>query len=58
MEPYVQAIDRQPGRAPDGALVYHERRRPEQTTLDYPAQQHAEIIFAQAEAGACTDQSM
>lgn len=45
----MQAIDRQPRRAPDGALVHHERRRPEQTTLERLVQQHAETIFAQAE---------
>jgi hypothetical protein len=37
----VQAIGRQPQRAPDGAPVHYERHRPEQTTLDRLVQQHA-----------------
>ncbi|MFC0696285.1 hypothetical protein, partial [Paraburkholderia humisilvae] len=42
LEPCVQAIERQLRRAPDDALVHHERRRPEQTTPDRLVQQHVE----------------
>jgi urease alpha subunit len=43
----VQAIGRQPQRAPDGAPVHYERHRPEQTTLYRLEQQHAATFFAQ-----------
>jgi hypothetical protein len=54
----VQAIGRQPQRAPDGASVHYERHRPEQTTLYRLVQQHAATFFAQAEdaAGAALPQ--
>ena len=45
----VQAIGRQPQRAPDGAPVHYERHRPEQTTLYRLVQQHAATFFEQAE---------
>jgi hypothetical protein len=45
----VQAIGRQPQRAPDGASVHYERHRPEQTTRYRIVQQHAATFFAQAE---------
>ena len=48
----MQAIGRQPQRAPDGAPVHYDRHRPEQTTLYRLVQQHAATFFAQAEAGA------
>ena len=48
----MQAIGRQPHRAPDGAPVYYERHRPEQTTLYRLVQQHAATFIAQAEAAA------
>jgi hypothetical protein len=51
----VQAIGRQPQRAPDGASVHYERRRPEQTTLYRLVQQHAATFFAQAEDAAGAD---
>jgi hypothetical protein len=51
----VQAIGRQPQRAPDGASVHHERHRPEQTTLYRLVQQHAATFFAQAEDAAGAD---
>ena len=51
-EPRVQAIGRQPQRAPDVAPVRYERHRPEQTTLYRLVQQHAATFFAQAEAAA------
>jgi hypothetical protein len=51
----VQAIGRQPPRAPDGAPVHYERHRPEQTTLYRLIQQHAATLFAQAEAEACAE---
>jgi hypothetical protein len=51
----VQAIGRQPQRAPDGAPVHYERHRPEQTTLYRPVQQHAASFFAQAEDAAGAD---
>lgn len=53
----MQAICRQPQRAPDSASVHYERHRPEQTTL-YPyriVQQHAANFFAQAEGAAGAD---
>jgi len=37
----VQAIGRQPQRAPDGAPLHYERHRPEQTTLYRLLQRHA-----------------
>jgi hypothetical protein len=48
----VQAIGRQPQRAPDGASVHYERHRPEQTTLYRLVQQHAATFIAQAEDAA------
>jgi hypothetical protein len=51
----VQAIGRQPQRAPDGASVHYERHRPEQTTLYRLVQQHAATFFAQAEDAAGAD---
>ena len=45
----MQAIGRQPQRAPDGAPIHYERHRPEQTTLYRLVQQHAATFFAQAE---------
>ena len=49
-EPRVQAIGRQPQRAPDGALVHCERHRPEQITLYRLAQQRAVTFIAETEA--------
>ena len=47
----VQAIGRQPRRAPtDGAPVHYERHRPEQTTLYRLEQQHAATFFSEAGA--------
>jgi len=46
----VQAIARQPQRAPDGASVHYERHRPEQTTLYRLVQQHAASFIAHTEA--------
>ena len=51
----MQAIGRQPKRAPDGAPVHYERYRPEQTKLYRLAQQHATTFFAQAEGAASAD---
>ena len=51
----MQAVGRQPQRAPDGAPVHYERHRPEQTTLYRLVQQHAATFFAQAEDAAGTD---
>jgi hypothetical protein len=51
----VQAIGRQPRRAPDGAPVHYERHRPEQTTLYRLVQQHAATFFAETEAAAGAD---
>ena len=48
----MQAIGRQPQRAPDGAPVHYDRHRPEQTTLYRLVQQHAATFFAQAEDAA------
>jgi putative transposase len=42
----VQAIGRQPQRAPDGAALHYERHRPEQTTLYRLVQQHAASFIA------------
>lgn len=46
----MQAIGRQPQRAPDGAPLHYERHRPEQTTLYRLAQQHAVSFIAHTEA--------
>ena len=46
----MQAIGRQPQRAPDGAPVHYERHRPEQTTLYRLVQQHAASFVAHTEA--------
>jgi hypothetical protein len=48
----VQAIGRQPQRAPDSASVHYECHRPEQTTLYRLVQQHAATFFAQTEDAA------
>ena len=48
----MQAIGRQPERAPDDAPVHDERRHPEQPTLYRLVQQHAETNFALARAEA------
>ena len=46
----MQAIGRQPHRAPDGAPIHYERHCPEQTTLYRLVQQHAATFFAQVDA--------
>ncbi len=46
----MQAIGRQPQRAPDGAPVHYERHRPEQSTLYRLVQQHAASFIAHTEA--------
>ena len=46
----MQAIGRQPQRAPDDASVHYERHRPEQTTLYRLVQQHAANFIAHTEA--------
>jgi hypothetical protein len=51
----VQAISRQPQRAPDGAPVHYDRHRRERTTLYRLVQHHAATFFAQAEAAAGAD---
>ncbi len=51
----MQAIRRQPQRAPDGTPVHYQRHRPEQTTLYRLVQQHAATFFAQAEDAAGAD---
>jgi hypothetical protein len=51
----VQAIGRQPHRAPDGVPVHYERHRPEQTTLYRLVQQNAATFFAETEAAAGAD---
>jgi len=43
----MQAVARQPQRAPDDASVRYKRLRPEQTTLYRLIQQHAATFFAQ-----------
>jgi hypothetical protein len=48
----VQAIGRQPLRAPVVAPAHYERHRPQQTTQYRLVQQHAATSFAQAEAAA------
>ena len=45
----MQAIGRQPQRAPDGAPFHYERHRPEQTTLYRLVQQHAGSFIAHTE---------
>lgn len=40
----MQAIGRQPQRAPDDAPLHYDRHRPEQTTLYGLVQQHAAIL--------------
>jgi hypothetical protein len=49
-EPCVQAIGRQPQRAPDGVPIHYERNRPENTTLNRLLQQHAASFIAHIEA--------
>ena len=51
----MQAIRRQPQRAPDGAPVHYERHRPEQTTLYRLVQQHAATFIAGTEAATGAD---
>ena len=52
----MQAIGRQPQRAPDGVPVHYERHRPEQTSLFWLVQQqHVATFFAQAEAASGAD---
>ena len=46
----MQAIGRQPQRAPDGAPLHYERHRPEQTTPYRLVQQHAASFIAHTEA--------
>jgi len=45
----------QPRRAPDGAPVHYECRRPEQPTLQRRVQQDAATFFAEAEDAAGAD---
>ena len=45
----MQAIGRQPQRAPHGAQVHHERHRPEQTTLYPLVQQHVASFITHTE---------
>ena len=45
----MQALGRQPHRAPAGAPVQYERHRPEQTAMYRLVQQHAQTFFAQTE---------
>ena len=49
-EPIVQAIGRQPQRAPDGAPLHYERHRPEQTALYCLVQEHAVSFIAHTKA--------
>jgi hypothetical protein len=51
----VQAVGQQPQRAPDGARVHCQCRRPDQTALYRLEQQHAATSFEQAQAEAVTD---
>ena len=51
----MQAIGRQPQRAPDGAPVHYDRHRPEQTTLYRLVQHHDATFIAQAEDAAGAD---
>ena len=46
----MQAIGRQPQRAPDGAALHYERHRPEQSTLYRLVQQHGASFIAYTEA--------
>ena len=46
----MQAIGRQPQRAPDGAPVHYERYRPEKSTLYRLVQQHAARFIAHTKA--------
>lgn len=46
----MQAIGRQPQRAPDGAPLHYECHRPEQTTLCRLLQQHATSFISHTEA--------
>lgn len=46
----MQAIGRQPQRAPDGVPLHYERHRPESMTLYRLAQQHAASFIAHTEA--------
>ena len=48
----MQAIGRQPQRAPDGAPARCERHRRERATLYRPVQQHATSAIAHTESGA------
>jgi len=54
-KPRVQAIGRQPQRAPDGAPVHCERHRRGLTRLYCLVQQHVATFFAQAEDAAGAD---
>ncbi|MCC7100947.1 MAG: transposase [Rubrivivax sp.] len=51
----MQAIGRQPQRAPDGAPLHYERHRPEQTTLYRLVQQHAASFIAHTEASTAAE---
>jgi hypothetical protein len=51
----VQAIGRQPQRAPDSAPVHCERHRPEQTALYRLVQQHAATFITETEAATGAD---
>ena len=51
----MQAISRQPQRAPDRASVHYGRHGPEQTTLYRLVQHHAATFFAQTEDAAGAD---
>jgi hypothetical protein len=51
----VQAIGRQPRRAPDGAPVRYERHRTEQTTLYQRVQQHVTAFVAHPRDAAGAD---
>lgn len=53
----MQAIGRQPQRAPDGASVCYQRSRPEQTTLHHLLRQHAASFMAHTEASASAELS-
>ena len=51
----MQAMERQPHRAPERAPIHCERHRPEQTALYRLVQQHAATFFAETEAAAGAD---
>ena len=51
----MQAIGRQPRRAPDGAPAHYERRHPDQTAPYGLVQQLVATFFAQAEDAAGAD---